>query len=212
MACTETAAKMVSNEHLVKTLANIILSDTKTNVREESAHTLKQLSYNINAPMSSHGEFLSALIKATFCDEMMSLSIIGKALLVQSSESQNRPYIMEQKQLFAGLANMSAFGQHGNVAGILRNLAYDNGNKETLATDEVFEMLSSAVSGSGEASKYAVRAISHLSASASNKTKLANYRGLVEALVKLVRILAVNSSYDYSYPSLLLNFLVSIHL
>lgn len=187
VACTETAAKM-ANEHLLKALANIILSDTKANVREESAHTLKQLSYNINAPTPSHGEFLTALIKATFSDEMRSLSIIGKALLVQSSESQNRPYIMEQKQLFAGLANMSAFGQHNNVACILRNLAYDNDNKETLATDEVFEMLSSAVAISGEASKYAVRAISHLSTSASNKVKLANYRGLVEALVKMVSV------------------------
>ena len=88
----------------MKVLASVILGDTKDTVREESAHCLKQLSYNINASMASHEEFLSALIKAAFSDQVVSLSIIGKALLVQSSESENRPRIMEQKHLFAALA------------------------------------------------------------------------------------------------------------
>jgi len=187
MACADTAQRMSEHVDFVKILAHSVLSDSKDAVREEAAQILKQLSYTINAPMASHDDLLIALIRATFTDETVSLSIIGKALLTQSAESQNRKSIMEQKQLFAGLANMSVHSQHANVAGIIRNLAYDDEHKVALAIDEVFYMLISALAISGEASKYAVRAISQIATNADNKKKLANYKGLIESLVKLCR-------------------------
>eukprot|EP00816_Leptocylindrus_hargravesii_P004473 CAMPEP_0196817036 /NCGR_PEP_ID=MMETSP1362-20130617/58419_1 /TAXON_ID=163516 /ORGANISM="Leptocylindrus danicus, Strain CCMP1856" /LENGTH=641 /DNA_ID=CAMNT_0042194569 /DNA_START=236 /DNA_END=2158 /DNA_ORIENTATION=- len=189
MACTSTAEAMCNHDDLLKTLATVTISDdTKETIREATARTLKQLSYTINAPMTCHEDLLNALIRATFSDDSVTQSVIGKALLTQSSNKENRKAIMEQKQLFAGLANMSAHNQHANVAGILRNLALDDEFKEALgAEDEVLGMLSTAVAISGDASKYAVKAISHLSTNSPNKKILANYRGLIEGLVKATR-------------------------
>lgn len=196
LACDETADLMGKHAGLLKTLAQVSVSDTNDDVQQRATLALTKLSNSITVKMSSWSNLLDALITASQCT--VADGIVTAMFRVKTRAEENRTSMANHPRLLETLsrivldtqdkASPVAYKDCENVTKAIAHLANDPLNHKVICNKHILSALVHGASLSSPAGAVtrdaAILAMERMAMDHSNRPMMARYPGMLVSIAK----------------------------
>jgi len=197
LACDETADLMGKHPGLLKTLAQVSVSDSNEDVQQRATLALTKLSNSITVKMSSWSTLLDALITASQCT--VADGIVTAMFRVKTRAEENRTSMANHPRLLETLsrivletqdtsASPAVYKDCENVTKAIAHLANDPLNHKIICNKHILAALVHGASLSSPAGAVtrdaAILAMERMAMDHSNRPMMARYPGMLVSIAK----------------------------